>query len=64
MHYQIYDFYNTAEACYLNATRLNPSSPKWAALLGSLYWRTKDHERSAKWLRRARALDFLAARQS
>lgn len=50
------EYFDAAEAGYLNAQTLVPEDPRWPYYLGRLFSRTGDHERSAAAFSRAVAL--------
>ncbi len=54
--FHAYELYGPAEACYLNAARLDREAFEWSYYLGNLYSRSGDLDSSEKWFSRALAL--------
>ena len=60
--YHAYEFNDSAEACYLNASRLGPKDYRWLHLLGQLNQKAGNLERSASFYEAARKIapDYVA----
>lgn len=58
--YHAYEFFEAAEACYTNASRLGPDQYQWPHLLGVICEKRGDLEQAAQFLEQARALEPLS----